>query len=157
MRVTIRKATAHDAVMLAELNAEVQRIHAEALPWLFKAPAATTIAPDASADMLGRAGAIVLLAIADTQPIAYAYAEVRRRRETALTHAYSSLYLHHIIVRAGFRGQGIGSQLLEAIRAAAADDGITRLELDVWSFNEGAHRFFARHGFVVYNERMWTT
>ena len=30
------------------------------------------------------------------------------------------------------------------------------LELDVWSFNDGAKRFFARHGFEIFNERFWT-
>jgi DNA-binding beta-propeller fold protein YncE len=46
--------------------------------------------------------------------------------------------------------------LLTALHSVAAAEWVDRLELDVWSFNARARTFFARHGFVVYNERMWT-
>jgi ribosomal protein S18 acetylase RimI-like enzyme len=154
--VTIRTATSNDASALSALNADVQATHAEALPWLFKAPNADTFPPDAAAAIVARAGAIVLLALVDTRPVGYAYAEVRRRGETGLTKGYESVYLHHISVRPALRGRGIGSALLAALRSAAAEQGVARLELDVWTFNEPARRFFVRHGFAAYNERMWT-
>lgn len=154
--VTIRRATPEDAPALSELNADVQALHADALPWLFKVPTPHTFAPDTTTALLARPGNIILLALAGARPAGYTYAEVRRRAETGFTNAYESVYLHHISVRPALRQQGIGSALLSALRSAAAEYGVARLELDVWAFNEPARRFFARHGFVVYNERMWT-
>ena len=154
--LTVRQATPEDAPTISVLNADVQAVHANALPWLFKSPTAETFPPDAAAEILALPSAIVLLAFMGAQPAGYAYAEVRRRAETGLTRSYESVYLHHLSVRPVLRGRGIGSALLVALRSAAAEQNIARLELDVWAFNEPARKFFARHGFVVYNERMWT-
>jgi hypothetical protein len=38
--------------------------------------------------------------------------------------------------------------------AEAAARKIDRIELDVWSLNGKAQRFFAQHGFAVFNQRM---
>ena len=46
--IAIRAATDADAPALVSLNADVQAIHAEALPWRFKPPGAW-IAADAQA------------------------------------------------------------------------------------------------------------
>jgi hypothetical protein len=27
---------------------------------------------------------------------------------------------------------------------------------DVWMFNDGAREFFRRHGFMIYNQRLWS-
>ena len=40
------------------------------------------------------------------------------------------------------------------IRIAIEKDLITRFELDVWSFNIDARHFYAKHGFLVFNEKM---
>ncbi len=65
------------------------------------------------------------------------------------------VYLHHISVRPACSRKGVGEALIGAWRAAASELGITLLALDVWTFNEDARRFFRRHGFTAYNERLW--
>jgi ribosomal protein S18 acetylase RimI-like enzyme len=37
---------------------------------------------------------------------------------------------------------------------SARSKGIYRVELDVWAFNSEAKRFYTKHGFEVFNERM---
>jgi diamine N-acetyltransferase len=156
MKPAIRTATATDAAQLSSLNADVQAIHAQAMPWWFKPPGPETFPPAAAAALLARPENLVLIAEMDTEPVGYAYAEVVQRPEDPFRYAYRLLHLHHLSVRPAWQRRGIGEALVEAVREAATERGIALLGLDVWSFNEGARAFFRRQGFVTFNERMWS-
>ncbi len=153
--MSIRMATVADAATISALNADVQAVHAAALPWLFKVPSADTFPPAAAAAMLAKDDVLVYVAYLGDEPVGYAYAQVRRHPETSLQYAFDEIYLHHLSVRPGRRGHGVGDALLGAVRQAANDRGIRQVALDVWSFNERARAFFHRHGFEAYNERLW--
>jgi ribosomal protein S18 acetylase RimI-like enzyme len=154
-RIAIRRATARDAAALSTLNADVQAIHAAAVPWWFKPPGPESFPPAAAAALIAKPENLIFLAEAEAEAAGYAYAEVIRQAETSFRHAYEMVYLHHISVRPAHRRQGVGSALIEAVRAAAAELGITLLGADVWSFNDAARAFFRRHGFTAFNERLW--
>jgi ribosomal protein S18 acetylase RimI-like enzyme len=156
MAVVIRKARGGDADALALLNADVQVIHAAALPWLFKSPGPHTSARAAVADILEHPDNFVLIAEVDGAAAGYAYGQIIRRPETPFQHAHDMVYLHHISVRPAHRRNGVGSALIGALRAAANADGVALVTLDVWTFNDAARAFFRRHGFVACSERMWT-
>jgi ribosomal protein S18 acetylase RimI-like enzyme len=153
MGITVRRATEADAEWVSTLNAEVQALHAAALPWRFKPPG-TFAEADVSA-LLAKPENLIFLALVDGDPAGYAYAEVVRRPETPLTYAYEQVHIHHLGVSSNYRRQAVGGALLGAVRAAALELGIALLTLDVWSFNEGARAFFRRHGFCSYIERLW--
>ncbi len=51
-------------------------------------------------------------------------------------------------VLADYRGQGIGSQLLEKTVKHAWASGLKRLELEVFADNEPAIRLYKKHGYV---------
>ena len=143
MAIAVRRATAADAELVSALNADVQAIHAAALPWRFKQPGPNTFQPSEAAALIARPGHLVFIAEADGEPAGYAYAEVIRRPETAFHHAYASVYLHHISVKPSHRRLGVGAGLLEAVRSAGKELGIDLLTADVWSFNEDARAFSA--------------
>jgi GNAT superfamily N-acetyltransferase len=46
------------------------------------------------------------------------------------------------------RGRGVGEQLVAAFLAWAAGRGAQRASVAAYAANEGAQRFYARHGFV---------
>ena len=151
MAIVVRRAVTDDAALISSLNADVQAIHAAALPERFKGPGAETFPPSAAAGLLA-----VLVAETDGAPSGYAYAEVIRRAESSFHHAYDTVYLHHISVRSAHRRCGVGKHLIEAVRAAGNELGISLMTLDVWSFNDDAREFFRRHGFTPYIERLWS-
>ena len=155
MPAAVRKATTVDAEALSSLNADVQTIHWSALPTRFKPPGPDTFPPTAAAALLAQPDNLVFIAEVDSLPVGYAYAEVIHRPETAFNYADDLVYLHHISVRPAYRKRGLGGALMDAVRSAASDRGITVLALDVWTFNEEARSFFRRHGFTSYNERLW--
>jgi GNAT superfamily N-acetyltransferase len=62
--------------------------------------------------------------------------------------ARDGAWLMHLYVRPGWTGRGIGTRLLEAVVAEAA--AITPvLRLHTFARNEGARRFYERHGFTA--------
>ncbi len=62
-------------------------------------------------------------------------------------------YLQFIAVDKAFRGDGVGSVLMDSYEGRARASGATRLSLDVSAKNEGARRFYERRGMNV--ESQW--
>lgn len=155
MDFTVREATAADAAAIASLNADVQALHAAALPQLFKPVTADALAASAVEDMLDNQFNVVFIAHVGAEPAGYAYAELISRAETAQLRARQILYLHHISVRPAYRRRGVGSALVGSLRAAARELGAASLTLDIWMFNDDARAFFRRHGFSLYFERLY--
>ena len=155
MSVVVRRASTVDAELLSSLNAEVQAIHAAAVPSWFKPPGPDTFPPSAAAALIGKTTSLVFIAEIDRAPVGYAYAEVVHHAENPWRYAHDMLYLHQIGIRAGHRRKGAGAALLAAIRLDADSRGIALIALDVWTFNDEARAFFACQGFMPYTERMW--
>jgi ribosomal protein S18 acetylase RimI-like enzyme len=155
MALVVRRATVNDAELISSLNADVQAIHAAAMPFRFKPPGPGTFPPSAAAGLLTNPGNLVFVAEVDDIPAGYGYAEVIRRPETSFHFAFEMIYLHHISVRPEHRRGGVGEALIAAVRAAGQELGITLVSLEVYTFNEGARAFFRGQGFTPYTERLW--
>ena len=153
--IIVRRAEADDAAVVASLNADVQAIHAQALPQRFKSPSPDAFSPEHAASLISDPDNLVYLAILDGEPVGYAYAEIAHRPETPFNYAFSMIHLHHISVRPQARRCGVGRALLASVRAEAEKAGIDLITLDVYMFNEAAREFFRREGFSPYVERMW--
>ena len=72
--------------------------------------------------------------------------------------SYSTWVGHHgirledVFVSPALRGHGIGKALLAALARVALDEGCSRLEWDVLTWNEPALNFYARIGAAVQDE-----
>jgi GNAT superfamily N-acetyltransferase len=155
MTIIVRRGTVADAELVSLLNADVQAIHAAALPWRFKPPGPGSFPPAEASALLAKPDHLVFIAELASEAVGYAYAEVVRQSETSFRYAYETMFVHHISVRPNHRRQGIGKSLLGAVHAAGQELGLALLALDVWSFNEDARAFFQQQGFASYIERMW--
>lgn len=56
--------------------------------------------------------------------------------------------VHLFAVSSGYRGRGIGSQLLARFRQSAAMEGYAEIQLEVKESNAAAFRFYSKRGFV---------
>jgi diamine N-acetyltransferase len=155
MRIIVRRATTDDAELVSSLNADVQALHAAALPWRFKPPGPGTFQPADAEPLLRKPEHYVFIAEIAGTPAGYAHAEIVRRAETAFHFAHAMIHLHAISVRPDYRRQGVGHALLAAVRAAGREQGITSMTAEVWAFNQDARAFFRRNGFSAYTERLW--
>lgn len=61
--------------------------------------------------------------------------------------ATKSLWIDEIIIDSNYRGKGYGKALLEEIRKLAEENGCMRIELNCWSFNKSALKFYESAGY----------
>jgi hypothetical protein len=86
MPVEIRTATPEDAGTIAELNVDVQQIHADAHPWRFKPPGPYTFTEKDAQDLLGNPGYFAFLAFDEGVPTGSWWLKLptaRRRRDSS--------------------------------------------------------------------------
>jgi ribosomal protein S18 acetylase RimI-like enzyme len=55
--------------------------------------------------------------------------------------------VQNLYVRPGYRGAGIGGELLSLAESELADRGAEAVKLEVMAANEAARRFYERHGY----------
>jgi ribosomal protein S18 acetylase RimI-like enzyme len=65
-----------------------------------------------------------------------------------LYHAAPTCLVEELVVQDGWRGQGVGSQLLEAAIALAQGDGCAEISVSTMPDNLRAQAFYRRHGLV---------
>lgn len=82
------------------------------------------------------------IAIQGRTPVGYASATVDFSKWTGR----SFLYLDCLFVQDRCQGLGVGTRLLAAVRAAAADRGLTEIQWQTPDWNEDAIRFYRREG-----------
>jgi diamine N-acetyltransferase len=151
----VRLATVNDAEFISTLNADVQELHAAALPHLFKLPSSETFPAWAVTELLNTLHHYFFIGQVNGEAIGYLYAEVRNLPENASRYATTHVYIHHISIKPRYQHRGYGEGLILAVGTLAHDKGITTMVLDVWSFNTHARAFFVKQGFAIFNERMW--
>lgn len=151
----IRRATYSDAEILSRLNLDVQRLHARALPHLFKTPHSADFALQFMQDQLADPNNIFYIAQQDGEDIGYVFARLIERTENAFMYGWKYLYIDQISVKASHRGIGCGRQLMETVFQLAKQEGIRRIALETWSFNQDAQAFFTKLGFEAINFHMW--
>lgn len=151
MSITVRRATKKDAALIATLVADVQALHAAALPGRFKAAVNVSYAKDAAA-FLAKPESLVFIADVADDPAGYIHAEMISRPETSFLYAERVIFIHTITVRPSYRRRGVGTALMEAVRATGQALRIDLFTLHVWMFNEAARQFFRRQGFDACSE-----
>ncbi len=151
--MTIRIAESRDIPAIVELFPTVQSLHAIAEPTLFtKEPLPEVVAAEFK-KMSEDSDALLLLA-EDPTPCGYAYAKFVDREEGWFWHAHRVCYISHVAVRSDRRRRGVARSLILRLLSEASARGYSRIELDVWRFNQDAKIAFQQLGFEVFNERM---
>lgn len=152
--VVIRLATNRDADTLSRLCAEVQEMHAEAYPDIFKVVERTDFAVPFFHQMLADPNNYIFLAEGE-QPLGYVFVQLMRRAGGPFTYPRSALHIDHVGVSRQSRGQGVGAALLTRVDELARELGVDVITLDSWGFNTDAHAFFRSQGFELSVLRMW--
>ncbi len=151
----IRLANMSDVQTVSLLNADVQRVHATALPNLFKLPSEESFPASTVAKLLADPKNYFFIGRVDDKDVGYVYAELIEWAETGSRYAMRMMYVHHISLRPEYQHRGLGKLLMEAVKGLAREKSVSLIALDVWSFNAKARAFFESQGLQDYNVRMW--
>jgi len=143
----IRRATRADIPRIRELLHQVNMVHHELRPDLFK-PHTTKYSDEQLADMMEK----------ETQPIfvyddgrveGYAFCQIQEVRDDLLLEDRKTLYIDDLCVDERARGKQIGRRLFEHVRAYAQTIGCDAITLNVWEGNDAAMRFYQNNGMQV--------
>ena len=151
----IRQAVPADHLMLSTLSLDVQRIHAEAHPSVFKIPQSDDYAASFFGEMLLDPAVTIFIAEEDAKTVGYIVCKLVERLDTPFTFPARILLLDQISVSPEARGNGIGAALLKQAELLAGKWEVDRIVLDSWDFNVRAHAFFERSGFQKFMYRFW--
>jgi len=154
MEIAIRPATAQDYDDLCRIIEQVDALHRENVPHIFrKADGAVrerayilALLADEDqgifvAEVGGQAAGFVHVAVRDTLPIPIL---VPRRLG----------FVDNLAVSRDFRRLGIGRALMQEAQRWALERGATEIELNVFEFNESAIAFYRSLGYETFSRRM---
>ena len=150
--IHVRRATVDDVREIIRLALEIQDVHVDGRPDLFK-PGGV----ESTAQIVARLESPdhhYWVATLGSAIVGYAFAHVADEPESPWRYAARVLMLDQMGVDARHRSTGIGAKLWSSVREAAVAHGADRVILSVWSFNAGARRFYERMGFHPLHERM---
>lgn len=143
----IRRAEMKDIPRLGELLEQVNLVHYQGRPDLFKIGKKYT--DEELTEILKDTGKPILVAVDDSDRVCgYAFGIFRQHVGSPLMTDVKTLYIDDLCVDEQARGKHIGKSLYEAAIALAKENGCYNLTLNVWSCNPGAMRFYESCGLV---------
>jgi len=155
MDFRVREATVHDYEGLSNIFAEVDAMHSEALPHIFKESEGPARSLEFISDTIVDQDTVLFVAESDGRIIGLVHVRIREspRLSTVIRRRYA--YIDEIAVTREARGSTVGRALMEEAERWAIQKGASELELNVWAFNTGATGFFQRLGYKMARHGMW--
>ena len=142
----VRFAEEKDLNIINELRKQVNDIHVEGRPDVFKAGFGSEIRDFAKVIMNGENSDII---VAERNGVicGMVCVDYVNKPETPYSKARSFYHVQEIAVDVNYRRQGVAKELLEFMIADAKKRKLGKIELDVWEFNDSAIEFYQAVGF----------
>jgi ribosomal protein S18 acetylase RimI-like enzyme len=154
MNVSIRRADPADYQAVCELLAELDALHAEHLPDVFRKTEGPAREWDYYCGLLADDNVAVFVAEADGRVVGLAHVAIREAPAIPIFVPRRYAVVDAIGVRSGFRRRGIGRRLLDAVHAWAVEKGASSVELNVHEFNQEAIAFYRAVGYETLRRQM---
>ena len=149
MKLTVVKTS--DLKLLTNLNEEVQELHHELYPNVFK-PFSFAEIIEAFEQMFESAPTEAFVLKENDSNIGYAIVRTLKSPENAFKYEETRVYLDQIMILKSHQGRGLGKHLLEYVLNEYKKKGVGEIELDNWSDNLNAKDFFEQNGFELKKE-----
>ena len=140
--MTVRFAQEKDFERVNELRRQ-DDLHTEGRPDIFKPGF-----PSELRDCI--IGKTVIVAESGENIIGYCVVSPDHKKETLFQYGRDFLEVDENGVDPDCRRQGAGSAMMDFIEAYAKEKGYSRIELNMWAFNEEALAFYEAAGFSTY-------
>jgi ribosomal protein S18 acetylase RimI-like enzyme len=145
----VEPAVEADYDALCDVVAEVDRLHVENTPDVFRARTGPARSKEWLLERIRAADRTVLVARDNGVVVGMVDVFVKAPREGEGVVPRSVAVVDDVAVREAHRRRGIGRALLEAARDWAASKGAEAMQLHVWSWNAPARELYERLGYVT--------
>ena len=149
----IRRAVPADADKILELLSQVEQIHYLGRPDIFR-PNGIKFTGDELTEQMSDDSRPIFVAVKDGEVVGYSFCIISEIKDSTMLNDAKTLHIEDVCVDENRRGENVGGELMEFVKDYAKKIGCARVDLDVWEFNEGACRFYEKHGFKVQKRRM---
>ena len=142
---TIRRAEDRDIPDVLNLLVQVNMVHHNGRPDLFKGPATKYSAGELQA-IFADDGRPVFVYDEGGHVLGYAFCMFQQHVGSQLMTDIRTLYIDDLCVDENQRGKHIGSALYDHVLVFARQNGCYNVTLNVWSCNPGALKFYEKCG-----------
>ncbi len=152
MSWTIRPIAPDEADLLLPLLLQLHALHAEARPTHHRlGPDPEQVLPFLRDWLSGKETTALVAFAPDGAALGYLIVEIETRDPTPLRPPQQRGMLHHIAVDQGARRLGIGSALLDAMKAHLRAHGVTRVVAIYATFNTASAALMRKAGLAPFN------
>ena len=153
MTMLTRLAVEADKPGINELRRQVKLLHAAGKPDVFTEGFPQELADYLNTFFLQENGEVVVTE-RDGEIVGFACINYVERPASIYRHALKYCEVEEIGVDERCRRQGVGRALMAFIQARAGEKGFSRIDLNMWEFNENALKFYESMGFRTYRRYM---
>jgi diamine N-acetyltransferase len=154
MELSIRPATIDDYDGVALVFDEIDRLHRQALPHIFRAVAGRALERAYFEAVLADPEADWLLAERAGEIVGFANVRILHAPDRPMLVPRSFVEAGSLAVRADHQHTGIGRALMGRVADWAVARGLDEIELNVWEFNRDAIGFYEVLGYVTERRTM---
>jgi len=154
MEFFIREAKPEDYEELCEVFADVDALHREALPDVYRAPDGPARSAEYITSIIAGENAALFVAQSDLGIVGLVEISLREAPNIPIMIPRRFARIGTLAVKERFRRLGIGRRLMERAHQWAQTKGASQVQLGVWEFNEGAIAFYERLGYSIAIRRM---
>lgn len=145
---SVRRAEEKDIARLLELLIQVDMVHHEGRPDLFKGPATKYNEEELRAILKDDRTPVFVCVDDDDHVSGHAFCIFKQVTDDSVMTDIKTLYIDDICVDERARGTGAGKALFEYVKSYAKECGSYNITLNVWTCNPGAMKFYEKLGLL---------
>ena len=145
---SVRKAQIKDISRIMDLLIQVDMVHHNGRPDIFKGPATKYNEEQLEKIISDSTTPVFVCVDEDDRAIGHAFCIHKQVKEDSVLTDIKTLYIDDICVDEEARGKHVGTALYEHVIDYAKKEGFYNVTLNVWSCNPGAVKFYEALGFV---------
>ena len=146
MDLTVRKATEKDIPKILDLLVQVDMVHHNGRPDIFKGPATKYDEEELRAVIHNEETPVFVCTDENNIPLGHAFCIHRQVLGDSVLTDINTLYIDDICVDSDARGKHVGKTLYDYVIAYAKKQGFYNVTLNVWTCNQAAMKFYEAMG-----------
>ncbi len=144
----VRNAVSKDIPEILKLLVQVDMVHHNGRPDLFKGPATKYNAEELEKIIVDPETPVFVYEKESGEIAGHAFCIHQQQKENSVLTDIRTLYIDDICVDENSRREGVGEALYNHVLEYAKKEGFYNITLNVWSCNPGATRFYEKMGLV---------